>query len=80
MKTLSKQTIYKWGWQANTGTVKYTYLDTINNKIRQARVVDRICYHFERTCKRVNPNNNPNIVIEPYIYFEHNGIKYRSLF
>jgi hypothetical protein len=78
--TISKQTIYKYGWQANNGTIKYTYFDTLNNKIRKSFSVDRICYHFERSRKRINPHNNPNIIIEPYIYFTHNNIEYRTPF
>jgi len=80
MITITKKTIYKWGWQAGTGKVRYTYLDTTNMKVRQAFVSDRICYHFDRTRKRVNPHNNPNIVIEPFIYFMVNNRQYRTSF
>jgi len=80
MRTISKKTIYKWGWQANNSHVNYTYLDTVNNKIRSAFISDRIGYQFERTRKRINPNDNPNIIIEPYIYFENKGIKYQTPF
>ena len=78
--TVKKQTVYKYGWQSGTGRVFYTYWDSINKRTRLAVVTDRICYHFDRTRKRVNPRNNPNIVIEPYIYFVVNNRKYRTLF
>ena len=80
MRTINRETIYNWGWQANNSHVNYTYLDTVNNKERSAFISDRICYQFERTRKRINPKDNINIQIEPFIYFEHNGIKYRTPF
>jgi hypothetical protein len=67
MITVKKETIYNRHWESMTGMVHYTYYDSVNNKTRKSFICDRICYHFERTHKRINPNNSDKINIEPYL-------------